>query len=85
MIEYVSSHICYLLAANVFDVMVTVDKRMANEQKLADLKIPVVIMACRSTQFKHVRHLVPKLLTLLRSVSKPDFYYIPVGLWFSRV
>ena len=63
-------------ASSQFDVMITVDKKMADEQDESKLRLPVIIMATRSTQLKHLRPLVPKVLALLDQMRERKFYLI---------
>lgn len=56
--------------------MITVDKRMADEQDEAKLRLPVIILAARSTQFKHLAPLVPELLSQLARKLEPMFYFV---------
>lgn len=64
------------LAASAFDLMITVDKRMAEEQDESNLRIPVVILSARSTQYKHLAPLVPTILKQLQEPLEPRFYFI---------
>lgn len=64
------------LAAQSFDVMITVDKRMPAQQDVSKLGLPVVILAGRSTQLKHLRPLIPKLSALLGAQPTAGFHYV---------
>ena len=48
-----------LAASREFDLMITVDKKMAEQQDSSKLGLPVIILSARSTQLKHLRPLVP--------------------------
>ena len=64
------------LAARDFDVMITVDKKMAIEQDHTSLKLPVMILQGRSTQFKHLKHLASDVIKLLDSQLTPGFRFV---------
>ncbi len=54
------------LAASDFDILITVDKKMAVQHSPATLKLPVVIIKGKSTQFKHLRKYTEELRILLQ-------------------
>ena len=62
-------------AADQFDVLITVDKRMLTQQT-PPLALPVIILAGKSTQLKHLKALVPELEKLLLSELNTEFYQI---------
>jgi predicted nuclease of predicted toxin-antitoxin system len=64
------------LASKAFDVMITVDKKMASQHDSEALKIPIIILSARSTQFKHIRTLAPKLLEMLAAPLSNKFHFI---------
>ncbi len=64
------------LAARDFDVMITVDKRMIAQQDATTLPLPVIVLRGRSTQLKHLKQLVPELLTFLRVPLERGFHIL---------
>ena len=58
------------LAANEFDVFLTVDKDLPNEQNLASFHIAVVVLRARTTRLVDLRELLEPLHRALRS-AKP--------------
>jgi hypothetical protein len=57
------------LAADRFDVFVTVDRNLSFQQRLASFPIAVVILHATTNRLADLRHLVPGLLAALESVE----------------
>jgi hypothetical protein len=53
------------LAANEFDVFLTVDQNLAFQQNIATLPIPIVVLRAKSNRLGDLRPLVPRLLSAL--------------------
>jgi len=58
------------LAAQQFDVFVTVDRNLSFQQNLAALPIAVLVLRARTNRLADLRPLIPALLTALPT-SKP--------------
>ena len=58
------------LAEKSFDVFVTVDKKLPEQQDLRKFNIGVIVLLCRSNRLPDLQPLVPKLLDSLRAVKK---------------
>ena len=57
------------LAADHFDVFVTVDRNLAFQQHLTSFRIAVVILHAKTNRLADLQHLVPGLLSALESVQ----------------
>ena len=57
------------LAADHFDVFVTVDRNLSFQQRLTSFPIAVVILHAKTNRLADLRHLVPTLLRALESVQ----------------
>jgi predicted nuclease of predicted toxin-antitoxin system len=57
------------LAADHFDVFVTVDRNLSFQQRLTSFPIAVVILHAKTNRLADLRHLVPELLSALESVQ----------------
>jgi predicted nuclease of predicted toxin-antitoxin system len=57
------------LAAQAFDVFVTVDRNLAFQQNPAVLPIAVIILRARTNRLAELKPLVPKLLGAIDSVK----------------
>jgi hypothetical protein len=53
------------LAADHFDVFVTVDRNLSFQQNLVSLPIAVVVLQAKTNRLADLRPLVPKLLTAI--------------------
>ena len=58
------------LAAEAFDVFVTVDRKLPSQQNLSALAIAVVVLRARTNRLADLRPLVPNLLAVLTQ-AKP--------------
>ncbi len=52
-------------ASGVFEVFVTVDRNLSQQQNLANLPLPVVVLVSRHNKLEALRPLVPSLLATL--------------------
>jgi hypothetical protein len=55
------------LAENEFDAFVTVDRKLATQQDLTRLRIPVLLLRARTNRLEHLRLLTTELLEILPS------------------
>jgi hypothetical protein len=55
------------LAAQHFDVFVTVDRNLSFQQNLNDFSIAVVVLQAKTNRLADLRPLIPNLLTTLES------------------
>src|SRR5947209_7996687 len=58
------------LAEKNFDIFITVDRKLAQQQALAKFNIAVVVLSCRSNRLEDLKSLVRKLLNSLSSAKK---------------
>lgn len=54
------------LAATEFDVFVTVDKELPNEQDIESFDIAVIVLRARTTRLPDLRELLPRLHQAIR-------------------
>lgn len=55
-----------------FDVFLTVDKNLPNQQKLAAYAIAVVVLRCPTNDISDLRKLVPELLIKLAKAKQGE-------------
>ncbi len=60
------------LAALEFDIFITVDKDLPNEQNLRKFEIAVIILRARTTRLADLRELLPLLLDALAKARKGE-------------
>lgn len=65
------------LAANSFDVFVTLDRNLPRQQNVAQLPFAVIVLRARSNRLIHLRPLLPALRVAIAS-AKPGTLQ-PVG------
>ena len=58
------------VASGAFDVLITVDRKLSREQKLADFEIGVMVMIAPSNRFEDLEPLIPRVIGAL-GVIKP--------------
>jgi hypothetical protein len=66
------------LAANHFDVFVTVDRNLSFQQNLASFSIAVIIIRAKSNRLADLRPLTPHLLGAIESVGAGAAKFIEV-------
>jgi len=64
-------------AVQRFDVLVTGDQNIENQQNPALLPIPVILLVAPNNRIEALRPLVPELLQALAGVASPRFIRIP--------
>ena len=52
-----------------FDVMITVDQKMPDQQNISAYKLGVIILQCWSNDLESIRPLVPNLISALTKVE----------------
>lgn len=67
------------LAAKEFDVFITVDRKLSEEQNLARFDIAVVLLRARSNRLRDLQPLVPELLQALQHVGSGALTLVPVA------
>ena len=66
------------LAAQQFDVLITVDRRMVDQVDNEKVRLPVIVIHGKSIQLKHLKPLVPKLKNKLVEPLTPGFHDIGI-------
>jgi hypothetical protein len=64
------------LAANAFDVFVTVDRNLSFQQNVPEFAIAVVVLRARSNRLADLRLLVPDLLAIIPAARRGTVTYI---------
>ncbi|HSM21875.1 MAG TPA: hypothetical protein VK876_06680 [Rubrivivax sp.] len=67
------------LAAQNFDVLVTVDKNLPYQQNPSTLPVAVVMLDAVSNELPHLLPLVPALVRALRNLAKGGFLHVTAG------
>ena len=62
------------LAEENFDVLLTTDKNLSFQQNVPRFSIAVVVLRARSARLRHLRELLPRLLSVLPSAKKGELY-----------
>jgi hypothetical protein len=57
------------LASGKFDALLTMDRRLPTQQRIADLPFAVILLHAVSNRLVHLEPLVPELLRTLRGAS----------------
>lgn len=66
-----------LTAASVrFDVLITVDKSIPNQQNLARLGISVLILRAKSNAYPDLKPLVPQILSALNQIQPGEIFTV---------
>ena len=61
-----------------FDVLLTVDKSIPNQQNLADCQIALIILHARSNRYEDLATLVPQALAALANIQPGEFVRIEI-------
>jgi len=61
------------LAASQFDVFLTIDKDLPDQQNVSKLEIAVIILRGRTTRLPDLRELLPMIREALKSPRKGEF------------
>ena len=62
------------LAERNFDVLVTTDKNLSFQQNMVRFRIGVVVLRARSSRLRHLRELLPALLSVLPDVKSGEVH-----------
>lgn len=65
-----------VLAEAAFDVFITVDRNLSFQQNLPKFNIAVVILHAPSNRLADLRPLIPKVLSILPTVSKGEVDHV---------
>jgi hypothetical protein len=68
-----------VLAAEHFDVFVTVDRNLSFQQNLASLSITVLVLQAKTNRLVDLRRLVPKLLAAIEHAQPGATKFIDAG------
>lgn len=60
------------LARQEFDVFITRDREIPNQQKITAEEIPIIILYARSNSMKDLEQLVPQILEALLSIKRGE-------------
>jgi predicted nuclease of predicted toxin-antitoxin system len=60
-----------------FDVLITVDQNIPDQQNLSKRRIALVILCGPTNRFKDLAHLVPAAISVIRSIRAGDVVRIP--------
>jgi predicted nuclease of predicted toxin-antitoxin system len=60
-----------------FDVLITVDQNIPDQQNLSKRRIALVILCGRTNRFKDLALLVPAAISVIRSIRAGDVVRIP--------
>ncbi len=64
------------LAADGFDVFVTVDRNLSFQQRVEIHAVAVIVLRCRSNRLADLRPLVPQLLTAIAAATPGTFSFV---------
>lgn len=64
------------LAAELFDVFVTVDKGLPAQQNVADLRLCIAVLLARSNDIADLRPIMPKLRSSLDTVQAGQLLWL---------
>ena len=64
------------LAEAAFDVFITVDRNLSFQQNLPKFNIAVLVLHARSNRLADLRPLIPKVLSILPTLSKGEAEHI---------
>jgi hypothetical protein len=64
------------LAAEEFDVFLTVDRNLSFQQTIAKFGIAVVVMRAPTNRLKDLKHLVPDVLQILPTVKSGEVSWV---------
>ena len=67
------------LAAEHFDVFITVDRNLTFQQKLTSLPIAVIVLQAKTNRLADLSPLVPKLLTAIEFAQPGAAKFIEAG------
>ena len=65
------------LARHEFDVMITLDKTIPDEQNITEDDVGIVILSAGTNKFEELRPLIPELIDRLDTVQRGEIVHIP--------
>ena len=65
------------LARDEFDVMVTLDQTIPDEQNITEADVGIVILSAGTNTFEELRPLIPELIDRLGTVQRGEIVHIP--------
>ena len=57
------------IASEAFDVLITVDRKLSQEQRIADFEIAVMLLIARCNRFEDLEPLIPGVIDGLRAIK----------------
>src|SRR5436190_23978563 len=57
------------VASGAFDVLITVDRKLSREQRIADFEIGVIVLTAPSNRFEDLEPLIPRAIDALRAIK----------------
>ena len=60
------------LARQEFDIFITRDREIPNQQNITDAEIPIIVLYARSNSMKDLEPLVPQILQTLHNVKRGE-------------
>ena len=57
------------VASGGFDVLIIVDRKLSQEQRIADFEIAVMVLIARSNRFEDLEPLIPGVIDGLRAIK----------------
>src|SRR5712691_8594417 len=57
------------VASRGFDVLIPVDRKLSQEQRIADFEIAVMVLIARSNRFEDLEPLIPGVIDGLRAIK----------------
>ena len=57
------------VASGAFDVLITVDRKLSREQRIADFEIGVMVLIAPSNRFEDLEPLIPRAIDALRAIK----------------
>lgn len=65
------------LARDEFDVMITLDQTIPDEQNITEADVGIVILSAGTNKFEELRPLIPELIDRLDTVRRGEVIRIP--------
>ena len=71
--ELLSNGKLLLEAAKHFDVLVTIDQKLKNQQNLLELPIAVIVLIAKSSRLDELQTMVPRLENAIATLQPKSF------------
>jgi hypothetical protein len=62
-----------------FDILVTVDQRLPQQQNISSLRIAVIVVSAQSTRLIHLRPLLPKIKRAIAAAQPGEVVVVTAG------